>query len=161
MEVPLQGSQVSSPTYSKYKNYFFNAVNLSISCGLLAENDGSEKRNWIVDTPCTHHGVAINAYDGVVEWLEVENLCDLDVYNHNYLTENFPSVVDLANVPDGSSISPEELIGGEVIDDDEEYTESDQEAPTEKQKRDAFKLHRNLGHSHESRIRKSAETCGL
>ena len=31
----------------------------------------------------------------------------------NYLIENFPSADDLANVPYGSSITPEELIGGE------------------------------------------------
>ena len=71
-------------------------------------------------------------------------MCDVDMYNHKYLIENFP--LEIHEVPVGSSITPQELVGGEDIDDDNEDVESDFVEPTEKQKREVLKIHRNLGH---------------
>ena len=96
-------------------------------CGLLSNHSVSDRRTKeTYVSPSVEHGVAINAFEAVADWLEVENLCDVDMYNHNWHIQNFPQ-----EVPEGSSITPEELIGGEDIDDDAEPAESDFEPPTE------------------------------
>ena len=50
---------------------------------------------------------------------------------------------------DGTTIRPEELINpavGESLDEEVEACEDDYTDPTEKQKRELFKIHRSIGH---------------
>ena len=85
--------------------------------------------------------------DAWIDWLTREEVCTFDLTGHYYLTENYP----YEEPEEGTSVTAPELVdsslGGEDL--DEEMTPTfadDYKEPTEKQKRELFKIHRGVGH---------------
>ena len=92
----------------------------------------------------------------ISDWIKSEELCDFDVQNHHMLVECHPlsaqeraeRAESLHRDDDGD---PHELTDmqdaiGEDIDEAIEDVSQDRAEPTEAQKRELFKIHRNLGH---------------
>ena len=127
-------------------------------------NEGTTIESYL--TQDLHTGVATNApriADLFVEWLEAEELCDFDMANYHYLTESYPVCspeISTENFPAdfkvyedpvaGTTVQPEELIApavGEALEEElEPEFDEDFKEPTEKQKRELYKIHRGVGH---------------
>ena len=93
----------------------------------------------------------------------MENQCDVDYYNHNYLVEHFP--METATVPDmdteeanAASVVHGQIFGGEDLDEDD--SEEDPETITEKQQREILKIHRNLGHPTPQELGRALRNAG-
>ena len=137
-------------------------------CGLLHHKGYSTQRTdkEVEEFHYTHYGVSTNSYrifNGIVEWLQLENQCDIDYYNHNYLAEHFP--METASVPamdtdeaTSSSIVHSQIYGGEDLDEDESI--ENPEAITDKQKREILKIHRNLGHPKPQELGRALRNAG-
>ena len=75
--------------------------------------------------------------DAIIDWIQSDELCDFDLYNHTFLSENFPSV----QLPsDDTSVTAAELLnpsaGEAVLNEDEDGSYDDHQEPTEAQKRE-------------------------
>ena len=135
---------------------------------------------------CTNHA---RTADGIVDWLITEQLCDLDHRNHKLLSEHYPIfrhtipqsaptetteerdqrrsgiAEDLRQPDPGLGVSPAELVapavGEDLGDEVEACLEDDYEEPSEKQKREILKLHRNLGHPQPNDFGRALRHAGM
>ena len=96
-----------------------------------------------------HTGITTNSNrvaSSIVDWLVPEELGEFDMEHHSFCTPNFPAV----NLPkDESTVTADELItptAGEAVDEEDDSSSDEYKGPTEKQKRDIFKIHRGVGH---------------
>ncbi len=92
--------------------------------------------------------------------MRAEKWCDYDLWNHEFLSENFPAEVSapteqrsgpaLHPIQEGTTITPSEAltqaVGEDLGDEVDACFEDDYKEPTEKQKREIFKIHRGVGH---------------
>ena len=108
---------------------------------------------------------------GIVDWIQSEVLAELDLSNHNDLITNYPSTstevgsesTPLQEVDEDTTVTAGELtrkLGGEEFDSDSDE-EDDHTAPTEKQKREIFKIHRNLGHPPPNDLGRALRHAGM
>ena len=108
---------------------------------------------------------------GIVDWIQSEVLAELDLSNHNHLIANYPSAstgvssesIPLQEVDEDTTVTAGELLrqpGGEEFDSDTEE-EDDHTAPTEKQKREIFKIHRGLGHPPPNDLGRALRHAGM
>jgi hypothetical protein len=103
----------------------FNGILHDVILSLTQSQFGSRRDDTSAFDLFFHHGLSSNVtgiVDDIKQWICLEELCDLDYWNHVFLSENFP-VADEEDSDHEWNISPEKLIhpaGGEEIPLDED-----------------------------------------